>query len=230
MGYKKISGIYCITNKLNEKKYIGESTNIKRRWNEHKNRSIKPYKPDQFRKELYQDMRKYGIDNFDFKIIEECSAEDLKEREIYWINQLNTYENGYNNSYGGHLPCKTYEHHLTDHGMAVLTIGEVKMCREAYKNGFSSREIFEKYNFIEKITYSGFLRMWHGKTWKEIMPEVFKNNPHPRQKVTQELVKNIRDKVNKENNKSLNSIYKENYKQNIGWATFYGIATNKTYI
>lgn len=30
--------------------------------------------------------------------------------------------------------------------------------------------------------------MWHGKTWKHIMPEVFENNPHPRKKVTPEII------------------------------------------
>ena len=62
------------------------------------------------------------------------------------------------------------------------------------------------------------------------MPEVFEYNPRPKQKVTQDLIKSIRDKVEERNDRSLNSIYKEYYINIIGWATFYGIATNKTYI
>jgi hypothetical protein len=41
-------------------------------------------------------MRKYGRENFSFQILEECSEDKLAEREIYWINKLNTYKNGYN--------------------------------------------------------------------------------------------------------------------------------------
>lgn len=47
-------------------------------------------------------MNLYGIDNFSFKIIEECNCEILDERERYWIHELNTYEPyGYNISNGG---------------------------------------------------------------------------------------------------------------------------------
>lgn len=47
-------------------------------------------------------MNEYGIDNFSFKIIEECDREILDERECYWINKLNTLEPyGYNICNGG---------------------------------------------------------------------------------------------------------------------------------
>lgn len=38
--------------------------------------------------------------------------------------------------------------------------------------------------------------MWHGKTWKHIMPEIFENNPHPRKKVTPEIAQQIKDMYN----------------------------------
>lgn len=41
------------------------------------------------------------------------------------------------------------------------------------------------------MPYNSFLRMWHGKTWKHIMPEVFKYNPHPG-KYTEEDCNEIR--------------------------------------
>ena len=49
---------------------------------------------------------KYGIDNFKFTIIEECSDEDMSNREIFWINKLNTCVKdknswGYNMTHGG---------------------------------------------------------------------------------------------------------------------------------
>lgn len=46
-------------------------------------------------------MRLYGIENFDFEIIEECPIEELDEKEIYYIKLFDSYNTGYNNTYGG---------------------------------------------------------------------------------------------------------------------------------
>ena len=73
-------GIYKITNKINGKVYIGQSNDIERRWAEHRNR----YKTNNTF--LYQNMRLYGIENFDFSIEELCNIEDLNGREQYYIN------------------------------------------------------------------------------------------------------------------------------------------------
>ena len=52
---------------------------------------------------LYQAMRKYGIENFSFEVIEECLPEELNEREIYWIDYYDSFnkEKGYNMTPGG---------------------------------------------------------------------------------------------------------------------------------
>lgn len=59
-----------------------------------------------------------------------------------------------------------------------LTQKDVEFCRQAYKDGRRSRDIWNNY-YSDRITYAGFLRMWHGRSWKNIMPEVFDKNPHP---------------------------------------------------
>jgi hypothetical protein len=48
-------------------------------------------------------MRKYGIENFSFTIIEECSIEDLDNKEKYWIAYYNSTDKnkGYNRTEGG---------------------------------------------------------------------------------------------------------------------------------
>lgn len=46
-------------------------------------------------------INKYGIENFTFEIIEECSEEQLNNRERYWIAYYDTYHNGYNRTVGG---------------------------------------------------------------------------------------------------------------------------------
>lgn len=148
-------------------------------------------KEDDLRKPLYLAMRKYGRENFSFTILEECELELLKEREIYWIEKLKTYDNGYNATRGGDLYDGEIVLKGEKHGMHKLTQKDVERCRHWYQEGKKSKEIWEQY-YKEIITYSGFQRMWHGKTWKEVMPEVFKVNPHPRQKITVEDIKQIK--------------------------------------
>ena len=81
----KISGIYKITNTITGDFYIGSSKNVKRRWESHKWPSTwKKHSNSQ----LYLDMRKYGIENFVFEVIEEVEPGSLKETEQYFIETL----------------------------------------------------------------------------------------------------------------------------------------------
>lgn len=93
-----ICGIYMIRNIINEKKYIGRSVNIKNRWSNHKyelNKGI------HVNNHLQNAWNKYGQDNFEFSVVEECNESDLNDREIYWINYYDVYHNGYNQTIGG---------------------------------------------------------------------------------------------------------------------------------
>ena len=87
----KISGVYKITNTLTGDFYIGSSKNIMQRWATHKSPSNCIRQP---KSRLYQDMTKYGSNNFTFEIIEE--TDNRKEREQYWIEQLNPSYNSIN--------------------------------------------------------------------------------------------------------------------------------------
>ena len=94
------SGIYYIENLINNKKYIGQSNNIKDRWRRHiselnKNKHHNDY--------LQKSWNKYGENNFMFEIIEYCSIENLDDREQYWIDFYNTMDRdfGYNLKTGG---------------------------------------------------------------------------------------------------------------------------------
>ena len=87
--------IYKITNTLNEQIYIGKSKRPKVRWRQHKSHSkVRNTK-------LYYAMRKYGVENFVFEIIEECYENKVDEREIYYISLLKPYYNMTNGGDGG---------------------------------------------------------------------------------------------------------------------------------
>lgn len=96
-------GIYIIKNKINNQCYIGQSVNITRRWRQHKEAVANGVKTP-----LYLAIQKYGIDNFDFQILEECSIEELNDREIYWIEKYDSYYKGYNQTRGG----QQYSHNV----------------------------------------------------------------------------------------------------------------------
>ena len=87
-------GIYKAQNKINELIYIGQSINIEKRWNSHKNSYLNGTS------KFYKAIQEYGWDNFEWSIIEECPKEKLEEREKYWMNYYNSINNGYNTIYG----------------------------------------------------------------------------------------------------------------------------------
>ena len=89
-----MSYIYKITNIINGKSYIGQtSRTIEDRWKEHlhNNHDIP----------LVRAFKKYGIENFKIECLEECSESMVNERECYWISYYDTYYNGYNATLGG---------------------------------------------------------------------------------------------------------------------------------
>lgn len=88
--------IYVIKNDINDKLYVGKTvTTLANRWLHHK---------DDYQKydwHLYRAMRKYGIEHFRIEQIEECDDAIIDEREVYWINRLDSYNCGYNMTIGG---------------------------------------------------------------------------------------------------------------------------------
>ena len=94
-------GIYKIENLINHKVYIGQSVQLSTRWRNHKN-SVYNSSLTTYEYPLYRAMRKYGLDNFAFSIIEECSEDELDERECYWIKKYGSFgAKGYNQTAGG---------------------------------------------------------------------------------------------------------------------------------
>lgn len=91
--------IYKITNKINQKSYIGKTTRTPHeRFEEHKREAKRDRSKD---RPFYKAINKYGMDNFTLETIEECPDEIASEREQFWIQAYATFKNGYNATYGG---------------------------------------------------------------------------------------------------------------------------------
>ena len=82
-------GIYKILSPTN-KIYIGQSIDIKRRFKEYKTFQCKQ------QPKIYNSLKKYGPENHVFEIIEECSLEQLNEKELYWKIYYNSINEGLN--------------------------------------------------------------------------------------------------------------------------------------
>ena len=115
-------GIYRVVNNIDGKCYVGQSTNIEKRWGEHR-RGSNYHKHDGFH--LYEAIRKYGLYNFKFEVIEECDVSVLDEREKYWIDFFNSCENGYNMNTGGRKISENDQKIIYDLWNEGYSIGEI---------------------------------------------------------------------------------------------------------
>lgn len=111
--------IYCITNKVNGKKYIGQTVNpILVRFAQH----CKDSKTVTTR--LYSAMRHYGIHNFEVEQVCSCSSrEELDEMEKYYISKYGTEnpDKGYNMTAGGDINPMDCESSRTKHDLVMRT-------------------------------------------------------------------------------------------------------------
>lgn len=97
----KYGRIYIIRNTVNEKVYIGQTqVSIKLRFQNHLSAARRGL--DYV---IGKAIRKYGEDKFYVELLEECTTEELNDREKYWIAFFNSTNNkfGYNMSIGGNV-------------------------------------------------------------------------------------------------------------------------------
>lgn len=151
--------IYLITNNINKKVYVGQTSRpLKVRWAQHLQDS------ETLDYALYKAMRKYGKENFSIEILEECSFEDLNDKEIYYIEKYNSYinnenSNGYNMTKGGqniieYLRTPVYYIDLSDFCITYYdsiseAVQKTGISRTAICNHLRLKEnILLKYNYI----------------------------------------------------------------------------------
>ena len=148
-------GIYKFTNKINNKVYIGQSRNINKRIKEHFYKANLESGQDYFSL-LHIAIRKYGEENFDVEILEECSTDSLDERERYYITLYNCITpNGYNVMSGGQEYRAFVPIYCIKCGTVIDKNNTTQMCRKCYDK-YRRRNIptqDELYNKL--ISYKG---------------------------------------------------------------------------
>ena len=219
--------IYCYTNTINGKVYVGQTINPITRYNAHKN-SYQNSNDKEYDSLLHRAFRKYGYENFQYEVLVQ-DIDDinlLNELEIYYIKKFNCQTpNGYNVEAGGKncAKPKTLEHRKKEiWGQAKLTEEEVIELRKAYRDKKSPTEIYKK-KYANKMHYNSFLNIWVGKRYGLIMPEVFEKGRHT--KLNADLVKTIR----KDKEKNNLSYQKLADKYGISKSTIADIITRKTW-
>lgn len=190
-------GIYKITNKFTKLSYIGQSIDIIQRWKSH----ISYADNNTYDYPLYKSIHKYGIESFTFEIIELCNKQDLNNREQYWINYYDTYNNGYNMTLLGLAELNNTGESHHNHKLLIADIIDI---RTRYNSRERKYQVYKLYQ--DRIGKSGFNKIWQGLTWKDIMPEVYteenkkfhaaqngmKGQDNPRCKLSQEDINKIR--------------------------------------
>ena len=129
---EKISAVYKIINTITNDFYIGSSKNVKKRWADHKCQSSWN---KQINNPMYQDMKKYGLDKFEFKILAEVEIGQLKEAEQWFIETLKPTYNNYNAS-GWNV--EKYKKHKKEYMKEYKKSDKYKEYKKEYNNQLCS--------------------------------------------------------------------------------------------
>lgn len=193
-------GIYKITNKINNKCYIGQSTCIKKRWENHKCMNSGKYPGScYYNYPLYRAFRKYGVDNFSFEVLEECSKEELCSKELYYIQKYNSVSEGYNQTYSTDNPFNDKEiltraiekmkiNHSTENHKKIQS----EITKKLWQNDEYRKKVMEKVSSsefkmkISKISISN----WEKKSYRDKITKASKercNTPEFRLQKSNEI-------------------------------------------
>ena len=156
--------IYKLTNKYNNKVYIGLTTStLERRLAQHHYESR-----HNVNRPLYRAMRKYGEDAFLAEVIDTASSlDELKEKEKYWIKYYNSYGAngyGYNATTGGdvrtHPPVPYLKIDLRN-GKILKEYAKAELCNKEHSGATQSADKimevqYTDYIFIKKEKVKNF--------------------------------------------------------------------------
>lgn len=181
---ERMGVIYKWTNKVNGKSYIGQTINEEGRKKDHINGRYKCY--------FHDAIKKYGLENFDYEVLEQIEESKLSEREIYWIKYFDTYNNGYNLTEGGE-GTRGFSYKLTDEQKKKISESHKGLIPwNKGKHGIYSEET------LKKIAARDHSLCWTDELRKK-QSEKLKGKPSPNKgKVTsKETKKKISESVKK---------------------------------
>lgn len=140
------SGIYCIININNKKRYIGSSKNIYQRLSKH--RSL--LRNNKHQNILLQNSwNKYKEDNFDYYVLEFCDEDVLEIREQHYIDTLNSDFN-ITKIVERNILSKESRKLQSETRIKRIASGEIKLYgKEIYQYDLNGNFI-EKYNTIKE--------------------------------------------------------------------------------
>ena len=208
------SGIYMVVNMINHKKYIGQSKNIKKRFQSHHLVDYKNENNCNYNTKFYQAIRKYGIDNFEVIVLQLCKEEELDDLEIKFIKEFDTFKNGYNSTEGGQFWSpnihseeiemkrrQTREKNKSlmseNHPRAKLTNQQVWDIRQRYIDGESIKDIYQDFKDLYSSQQT-FKRIVLGQTYVTVGNIPNKEQiRHTNAKLTDVQVKEIRNSYKK---------------------------------
>lgn len=166
VGIKK--DIYIIKNDINDMVYIGQTKNVKSRFQSH----CKP--SSAVTGELISKaILEFGKEHFVCEVLE-SQVENYDEREKYWIQKYNSiFPNGYNISSGGSNPPNAKG---SDCAMAILSDDMVEALTEDLRNtDLSMVALAEKYGFNSNVSVCDFNE---GKTYKRDIEYPIRKDAH----------------------------------------------------
>ena len=154
---KKIIGIYKITNTVTGDFYIGSSKDVKSRLAAHKCQSTWKKCPDN---PMYQDMMKYGVDKFEFQILEEVESSSLKETEQQFIEILKP---TYNNYRAKGLDIERYKEYQKEYMKEYQKSDKYKEYQKEYQKEYmKEHQKSDKYKEYQK-EYKNKLCLYNGE-------------------------------------------------------------------
>ena len=163
-----MTGIYKIENLITKKVYIGQSKCIEKRWQNHKTDAFNPVSHS-YDNPLYRSIRKYGLNNFSFEVLEECLIEELNQKERDYIKKYNSFFDGYNLTLGGDAS-----------GNKINKEKIIGVIKDLETTELYHREIAEKWNISKEMVQG----INTGRYWKQ-------DREYPIQKAHQPKAKKI---------------------------------------